>query len=336
MNNKSDGMILEHMGVKEKPPDRAPCELSCSKCLKVKKHMNAMKRYTDSFVSSVKAEYRSLKQFEDLLEAKKIQEANELLSATISLNKKSFILEKLSAELFEQMSELDICSVERDYVDMVIRISIGNRDTAIEVSELLRDIQHDLMKETFRLKIIQQQREAFHMTAEIAEINGRLQNQRETTTNWEYATKLEDKKPKLVRILQKAELGKVDYEWELVEKLNVENFQVIKVIEIYDDFNFRDIYNPSTASLQGVTYNEDVFEPGNKENGQPIGYSWIWSYQADIMQAVCKWNEDCWGNRISPQPWCIIDRGKIHVLYCQLWKDWTLENSKLSKTNLGS
>ena len=184
----------------------------------------------------------------------------------------------------------------------------------MELCELLRDRLDDVMKKTVKLKTVELDKVRLNIMEE-AQQNLSLQTQQELNEEWESESRLEEKQPKVVKILEKAELVMED-NWEIVEEFNVMDIKVIQVIEIYVDFNFSDIYNPSPVSLQGVTYNEDVFEPGNKEIGLPIGYSWIWSYQADIMQAVCKWNEDCWGNRISPQPWCLFDRGKAHVLYC--------------------
>ena len=297
--------------IKTEPPDNTMCDvIYCTNCMKYNSHLHTLIECSERFHDSVKEEEELIDQLRELRNKEKWEEANNLANLGVKLNKKSNILKKLTTQLIQGAKEFHLCKKPWN-INQTVTTNTEKIIQRIEATTKLWELVEDNFRR--RLKSLQQQREAFHMTAEIAEINGRLQNQRETTTNWEYATKLEENKPKLVKILQKAELEKVDYEWELVEKLNVENFQVIKVIEIYVDFNFSDIYNPSLVSLQGVTYNEDVFEPRNKEIERPIGYSWIWSYQADIMQAVCKWNEDCWGNRISPQPWCIIDRGKIHA-----------------------
>ena len=90
---------------------------------------------------------------------------------------------------------------------------------------------------------------------------------------------------------------------------------MIKVIEIYDDFNFSDIHNPSPVSLQGVTYNEDVFEPGNKELGLPIGHSWIWMLFCAFSRELPQPKEIYNGfGRQQSRGHCLYDRGKTYPL----------------------
>ena len=151
VNNKSDGLIREHIEVKEKPPDIVPCELNCSKCLKVEKHMDAMLRYICTFSASVMAERDSIEQLEELLNSEKIHECNELLKTTINLNKKSFVLKNLTAELCEQTSKLDICSVQKIRVHFLLE----DKDNYIELGNILRSRLDDVMKKTVRLKTLE-------------------------------------------------------------------------------------------------------------------------------------------------------------------------------------
>ena len=65
MSNKTDEMELQN--VKREPPDIVVCELNCSKCQKVKTHIDTLSKYADSFVNSVLAEGKSIRQLEELL-----------------------------------------------------------------------------------------------------------------------------------------------------------------------------------------------------------------------------------------------------------------------------
>ena len=67
IDDKTDELKLKRLDVKSEPPDSVACELNCSKCQKVKKHMDAIIRYTDSFSDSVLAEKESMEQLEELL-----------------------------------------------------------------------------------------------------------------------------------------------------------------------------------------------------------------------------------------------------------------------------
>ena len=59
-SDKTDEMKLKLLYVKKEPPDIVACELNCSKCQNVKKHMDAMIRYTYRFSDSVLAVKESI------------------------------------------------------------------------------------------------------------------------------------------------------------------------------------------------------------------------------------------------------------------------------------
>ena len=305
INNKSDEMIMKHLDVKEKPPDIVACELNCSKCLKVKKHMDAMIKYIYSFSDSVLAVKESLEQVEKLLNSEKINKHNELLETTISLNKKSLILENLTSELCKQTSELDICSVKKIRVDFLLE----DKDMTIELCNIVRSRLDDVMKKTIIQKTVELDKVRLNIMKK-AQRNLSLQTQQELNEEWECESKLEEKQPKLVKILEKAELVMENNNLEMTEEFHIMDIKVIQVIEIYVDFNFSDIYNPSPVTVQDVTYHQDVFGPGNKEIGQAMEYSWNWGRLADIMESVFTRSECYVRSMLSPLLFLVYDRGK--------------------------
>ena len=117
-----------------------------------------------------------------------------------------------------------------------------------------------------------------------------------------------------MEILKKAELVIENHNMEMVEALHVLDIQVIEVKEIYVDFNFSDVYNSSPMTVQGVTYNQDVFKHGNKEIGRAMEYSRIWGKPAVIMESVFTRSDDFGRNMLSPLLFLVYDRGKHNYI----------------------
>ena len=107
---------------------------------------------------------------------------------------------------------------------------------------------------------------------------------------------------------------------EDAKELKVENFQVIKVLEIHINFNCKEVYNPSPMDVKGFNDIQQVYRPQLMVIGHATNPSWNLGNPADIIESVCKWSEDYWGNRISPQPRFTFDRGKVHALYCTIYE----------------
>ena len=112
--------------------------------------MKALCKYSERLVDSVYTEKESMKQLEHLLNAENIHEANNLLNTTIKLNKKSNMLEKLTTDLLNQTSELDLCIIQQ----VRIEIMVSDRDLAIEMSELVGSTLDAMMKKNYETEDI--------------------------------------------------------------------------------------------------------------------------------------------------------------------------------------
>ena len=152
-----------------------------------------------------------------------------------------------------------------------------------------------------------------------AQQNLTLQTQQVQIGEWEYASKLEDKffnQPKLVEIVNKAEQIIEIRDLEVVEEFHVVNIQVIKVKEIYVDFNCNEVYNSSPVEVKGFNGNQQAYRPQLMVIGLPIGLSWILmlfcAFGRELPQPKGTYNG--FGRKQS-RGHCLYDRGK-HILYC--------------------
>ena len=225
-------------------------------------------------------------------------------------------MKNLTTQLIQGAKEFHLCKKPWN-INQRVTTNTEKTIQRLEATTKYWELVQDNLRR--RLKIIQQQREAFHMTAEIVEINKRLQNQRETTTNWECESRLEEKQPKLVKILDKAEQVIENHNMEMVEEFHVVDIQVIKVKEICDDFNCSDVYNSSPVKVKGFNGNQQAYRPQLMVIGHATNPSWNLGKPADIIASIFTRCKNHVRNSLSPQPWCIYDRGKPGPLLPKLW-----------------
>ena len=154
----------------------------------------------------------------------------------------------------------------------------------IELCNIVRSRLDDVMKKTIRLKTLELDNVILNTTKKA--------DQALEYFNMETTLPLPFVNNPVLKVMKKKVLVKREAE-QVLEYLNMEmavtlhsvDTKVVKVKEkdvveasttygILQDFNWTDDYNSLPVTVQ-VTHKQDVFEPGNKEIGLPIGLSWI-------------------------------------------------------------
>ena len=104
--------------------------------------------------------------------------------------------------------------------------------------------------------------------------------------------------PKLVKIVNKAEQVTENHNLEVAEEFHVVNIQVIKVKEIYVDFNCNEVYNSSPVEVKGFNGNQQVYRPQLMVIGHATNPSWNLGKPADIIASIFTRCENHVSNRI--------------------------------------
>ena len=264
-NNKSDVLLMEHMSVKEKPPeldimrnyndvmelkvegkppDYVVCDPYCGKCKKVKPYIDNLRKHADKFVEKVIEERKSLGKLEVLLIEDKRNEAIDFWKKSIITDQhKLNIMEKIVTKLINEMAHLDICRKQWNLKDIMVKYTERYMRLFGLIKERLEEITQTI---TLLLEVIQLQEGNFDLLNKEVQRHLSGQIQQEMNEDWEYASRLKEKQPKVMKILEKAEL--------VFEVNKVESIEDLKVV------NIKDITVEVIQKQRVATSMEDLFK----------------------------------------------------------------------------
>ena len=135
-----------------------------------------------------------------------MNEASDLVNTSINFNKRSNFLKNLTTQLLKEANEFHLCWKTWNQKEKVVT----NTEKYIDMSELTKSVLDGVLDnislelENMKLKKVKFDLEMEKIMMK-ADTNKMLQNQRETTTEWECVSSLDYKflqQPKMVKIVK--------------------------------------------------------------------------------------------------------------------------------------